>query len=359
MSNHVDVEYWWGQQGHLALNLFGDGVTGESRQGECYVNWAPMHGQPHMKDLFPEGRHDKDRFRFTVDKKAMAYPVPLAKESDDTKTIAGIDDETPFGLDVQGMFAWWQVFKETQSADWSLARRNCSSVVAKCLIAGGATAFVRQPVSPVWTPKNVFEWATDIAAAIDERNNKARELVREAVGPGPARRDTSNDLREVWTVEEFKKESDAGKFSHRYAAMQRIDAALAKFWVALSLDDPEDKVAAVGAVMDAIHEQMVERPNSVRRNAIIALGQQLLKFLKDFKAANRDVFRERGNTDAARLPLPNEVVELGLTEEFLENAYFGDRADCHNEYLGDPAYRAYCTKHKIELKPIAQKRLLL
>lgn len=271
--------------------------------------------------MFSWGVHDPNRFNYSADRLAMGTQrdaqgnvISIIDRKPNLKLRIGTIQENKFGLDLDAMYTWWQVFSSSPNTIWSLAKRNCASVVAKCLLAGGASSYAKNPNPVLWTPKNVFEWAEKIHAKIESLNDMAGEIEKAKNTP----RDTSQDKRDPWSVAEWKKQSDAGMFAHRYASLKKIDHALQLFHgTALISDDLdtfkkslENKETAAIEVLRLIHEQLVARPDSKRLAAIITLGQQILNY-KDILNEYIKKFRDK----VARVDAVHAQVAIEHQEE--------------------------------------------
>jgi len=341
--------------GHLALKLFGPDLVGSSgERGQCFVNWAPLgrreggniHGTgPHRKVMgpgmiFARGTHDKNRFAFQNDVDAMGGHQP-----NKTVNIFSLQDNS-FGLDIKAMHTWWKVFSHAASTNWSMAKRNCASVVAKCLMAGGAAAYAKPPKVPIWTPQAVYSWSKQVRDKIDKLNASAKAVM-------DRRQMADRDFhRTPWSVEEFKKKSSAGRFATRYSELKAIDSALGAFHsLPLSQRDRnsfEDKIGAVGSVMVAIHEQLVTHPDSKRLTAVVTLGMQLLWSMKELEVLRSKLFEEQAREEALQLPQPQDAPNPWREDDFSRSAddyyriYQGERAPDHDDrILRDANYRVY------------------
>lgn len=72
------------------------------------------------------------------------------------------------GLDVAAMQAEWQRIKNTPHGRYHLLTKNCSSIVAKILKAGGADELIGynwQPKYNIWTPNQMFAFAQELQEA--------------------------------------------------------------------------------------------------------------------------------------------------------------------------------------------------
>lgn len=346
--------------GHLALKLFGPDLVGSpGEHGQCFVNWAPLgrseggnlrgtgpHGKvwgPGM--IFARGMHDKNRFTFEKDVEAMG------RDPDKKVTISSLQDNR-FGLDIKAMYRGWKVFSHAASTNWSLAKRNCASVVAKCLMAGGAAAYAKPPKVPIWTPQVVYSWSKEVRNKIDKLNVSAKAVMdRKQMAD-------RNFHRTPWSVEEFKKKSSAGRFATRYSELKAIDSALRAFHsLPLSQRDRnsfEDKIGAIGSVMVAIHEQLVAHPDSKRLSAVVTLGMQLLWCMKELEVLRSMLFEEQARAEALQLPQPQDAPDPGqdagfsMSPDYYYRLYQGERAPDHEDrIMRDENYRLYAIHNRI------------
>ena len=333
--------------GHLALKLFGPDLVGSpgERSGECFVNWAPLgrreggniHGTgPHRKVMgpgmiFARGMHDKNRFTFQNDVQAMGNQPP-----NKSVNISSLQDNS-FGLDIKAMYTWWKVFSHAASTNWSMAKRNCASVAAKCLMAGGAAAYGKPPTVPIWTPQVVYSWSKQVREKIDKLNVSAKAVM-------DRRQMADRDFhRTPWSVEEFKKKSSAGRFATRYSELKAIDSALRAFHsLPLSQRDRnsfEDKIVAIGSVMVAIHEQLATHPDSKRLTAVVTLGMQLLWCIKELEALRSKLFEEQARAEALQLPQPQDAPNpwqdagVSMSVDDYYRLYRGQRAPDHEDRI--------------------------
>ncbi|EGQ9439102.1 MARTX multifunctional-autoprocessing repeats-in-toxin holotoxin RtxA [Vibrio cholerae] len=123
------------------------------------------------------------------------------------------------GLDVAAMQAEWHRLSNDSDARYQLLNKNCSSIVAKVLKAGGADKLIGHTWRPkfgVWTPTELFNFAQDLQEAqlvshtkkdkqhIDTDSLQSTDRVLESLGES---KQTTLDLSSVFTKNELKDEA--------------------------------------------------------------------------------------------------------------------------------------------------------
>ncbi|EOX3425961.1 MARTX multifunctional-autoprocessing repeats-in-toxin holotoxin RtxA [Vibrio cholerae] len=123
------------------------------------------------------------------------------------------------GLDVAAMQAEWHRLSNDPDARYQLLNKNCSSIVAKVLKAGGADKLIGHTWRPkfgVWTPTELFNFAQDLQDAqlvsytkkdkqhIDTDSLQSTDRVLESLGES---KQTTLDLSSVFTKNELKDEA--------------------------------------------------------------------------------------------------------------------------------------------------------
>ncbi|EMP92295.1 RTX toxin RtxA [Vibrio paracholerae 87395] len=123
------------------------------------------------------------------------------------------------GLDVAAMQAEWHRLSNDSDARYQLLNKNCSSIVAKVLKAGGEDKLIGHTWRPkfgVWTPTELFNFAQDLQEAqlvshtkkdkqhIDTDSLQSTDRVLESLGES---KQTTLDLSSVLTKDELKNEA--------------------------------------------------------------------------------------------------------------------------------------------------------
>ncbi|EIN5958741.1 MARTX multifunctional-autoprocessing repeats-in-toxin holotoxin RtxA [Vibrio cholerae] len=123
------------------------------------------------------------------------------------------------GLDVAAMQAEWHRLSNDSDARYQLLNKNCSSIVAKVLKAGGADKLIGHTWRPkfgVWTPTELFNFAQDLQETqlvshtkkdkqhIDTDSLQSTDRVLESLGES---KQTTLDLSSVLTKDELKNEA--------------------------------------------------------------------------------------------------------------------------------------------------------
>lgn len=123
------------------------------------------------------------------------------------------------GLDVAAMQTEWNRLSNDPDPRYQLLTKNCSSIVAKVLKAGGADKLIGhtwRPTFGVWTPTELFNFAQDLQKAqlvsnakkdkqyLDTDSPQSDERALESLGEG---KQTTLDLSSVSTKDELKNEA--------------------------------------------------------------------------------------------------------------------------------------------------------
>ncbi len=191
--------------------------------------------------------------------------------------IPTMSDGLPCGLDDASMVEWWVNYYLGDRSDrrrYSLTKENCSTIAGYALLAGGGNIHAKVPgkaMGRYWTPKTVEKFGNNILISVAKRSKLYHQFVTETC--------TALDSEAIWNMRTFKKESKAGRMSHRYDALKKVDSMLDYY----SRIDDQPTVQSIGEqlgilakVVATLQQILNDRPKSKRKAAIISLGNRCI-----------------------------------------------------------------------------------
>lgn len=259
-----------GMIGHASLSFDDDGSEG-------YVSWVPYGTVTHnpaflnIRALYTSTAPRKPNQTWSDD-----YDMEGGAAQDYTVTLS----KDGYGLSDAAIGRWWKIFNAT--GNWRTRDENCSTVAMTAMRMGGSDIFYSAPSHFYWDPMDVYHYAMNVQNAINLRwrwLGPAMGKIREDSRLYPGRR-SQEDAR-LWTSTKFKKESDAGTFSHRYALLKEIDRLLDEYHTLEGKKLPEQnldrQIQILETILLRIHEQSLARPDSKRKKALFTLGEQAMR----------------------------------------------------------------------------------
>ena len=324
--------------GHASLSITRPGSDGRGNQCVAMITWFPGaavtgtsssmvrttqdHSTP--KDLVDEmsrfmaGGGDRTAYLPGVKPSTPREQAILTTKFRPPNRVCRItslsDPEALIGLSDADMLHWWEEYQKRR--DYNLLTRNCSTAVAGGLLAGGGAAFASPPgliswTPHMWTPHKVYDWAVAIQKEVEPRNEelqKARALIE------PSAPAVNED---VWGLVAWKAKSSIS-MAHRYQVLKEIDALLEEYGKlrkeisAKVADSPSDlELPLLGKLLAKICQQMVERPDSARRESVVRLGGQVLNRANRIKAGIARAMEQRARERAALLaPLQKRLDQI-------------------------------------------------
>lgn len=148
ISARVYVWYPHGDDiGHASMHIGPDWQSGDTVN---YVSWWPDHTNDTL-DLLP-GRKSGGECR------SMAQ---------DAKSEGGKPHVSfqLYDLDVGAMAKEWALIKGKNQAHYRLMRKNCATIVARVLRAGGAATWAAKGILPSWDAHRVY-WTPKLVAKL-------------------------------------------------------------------------------------------------------------------------------------------------------------------------------------------------
>lgn len=302
-----------GGHGHASLSITRPKANGVGNEGIGVITWFPSG--PLEKGSFPgTGSTAHHAVPASVYEEMSAFmmkkgtvrevfmqgvpsgqrPTTQIKPPSDIIHLTSLSDtDAMAGLSDENMLKWWDQYKLRD--DYNVVTRNCSTAVAGALMAGGGSLYAKPPAftSIAWTPEKVFEWAIEIAKKLEplnDRLNAARKTLADLA--------KDNTDKDVWDIATWKQKSSIA-LAHRYQLMKDIDTCLAEYHQQRhdsaknqGLATHEIEISKLGQLVDRICKQLIERPKSARREAVLHLGAQVLKRIEVVKGAIREIQRE-------------------------------------------------------------------
>jgi hypothetical protein len=150
------------QNGHAALIIDSSRFTRVS--ANWYVSWIGTGPSSNFGTVIEMGTH---RIDFLSD--ARSYGGELGP------LISGIQYYLPRrwvalqNLDIDAMKQAWDDARTKQGAHWKLLNKNCATMAARILKAGGGDDFARKHSQQVvWWPTDVIKYAKSMGASVVE-----------------------------------------------------------------------------------------------------------------------------------------------------------------------------------------------
>ncbi len=207
-----------------------------------------------------------------------------------TITIPTLSDPDVYiGLNDIDMLYWWQHFLKNSNNKYHWRKRNCAAVVAACLLAGGASAMVAPPKEGLfWAPKNLQEWGGELAKMYEEFQYRFKHAVQE-IKANRKVLPSNTDLSNIWSVTQWKRESDAGLFARRYGLLQQVDVSLDMYHQLArtshsTLRGRNVELHNLSTVVIYLGRILIERSGTKRKKAFVQLGMQALTRIERLKA---------------------------------------------------------------------------
>ncbi len=202
------------------------------------------------------------------------------------------DDNVLIGLNDIAMMLWWRQYSD-QKKTYNLLSRNCSTICGNALVAGGGTGFVKCPVSRVWTPEAVYNWAVKLGEMIRRKNQEfLNSKARIRSDPSNANGGT------IWSVKQWKQESNL-TMKRRYWDLQEVDYLLHTYHTKTTVPfhsratrrvELRTVLATIVLLLNKIISDHDRNGRASRRHeAIIGLGRQCLDEIKElYREEQRD-----------------------------------------------------------------------
>ncbi len=197
------------------------------------------------------------------------------------------------GLNDLAMLNWWEEYLDAKKT-YNWRKRNCASTVATGLIVGGASYAVAPPrVGMFWAPRNLEGWAKDLAEKYARYELKFRQARADLTRASTDNKlGLSGNYSRLWSVSEWKKQSDAGRWSRRYGTLTSIDEALDIYHKnfadhgRFATRNKELQNLVVIAVL--LNKILIDRPQTKRKKAIVELGMQVLHKIAHLKEQQKE-----------------------------------------------------------------------
>ena len=264
---NATVRVWWFAS-WMAPRLTGAGhaslaLRDPRNNADVYITW--LGGDMHAQVVQGTWDHSDDLYKFNAADEEIAIPLR--------------DDQHQIGLDAVAICDWWTM-RRAGRPDYHLLSKenNCDGTVMRALVAGGGEHFVPCPKTLTYYrgARTVLIWATELKARIE----RLRSSPLEAAGGVLAEGGEWNRTNRVWSLDQWKRESDAGRFAMRKEQVAAIDRLLEHYQhdqLVLGHDD-----AAVNRlrteliqILELAVDHLKKKPTSPRRRAVLCLGRQV------------------------------------------------------------------------------------
>jgi len=206
--------------------------------------------------------------------------------------IPFVGSDSPWGLILWDLFEYEQrAFRDQRDYPSSF------SYVADQLRANGADSYVPPRYETfrgsMWDALTLEQWARAIRARIDELNQKNEQLT-----PIIARNVNVRNrpaVRHLMTAQDWKTLSnkDVGGSIIRSERIRKLDRLVARNQE--SARNVTETIRILATMLDIIADYMNERGDTMRSNAVLALGKQVIEVVKDgchdYRIANWDPYK--------------------------------------------------------------------
>ncbi|TLE10966.1 MARTX multifunctional-autoprocessing repeats-in-toxin holotoxin RtxA [Vibrio cholerae] len=183
------------------------------------------------------------------------------------------------GLDVAAMQAEWHHLSNDSDARYQLLTKNCSSMVAKVLKAGGADKLIGHTWLPkfgVWTPTELFNFGqalqeAQLEIAAKKQSHQVTDVL-DALSGNKAK--VAVDLAQIFTVQELKERAKVfakpigASYQGILDQLDLVHQAKGRYQIAASFE-----------LNKKINDYIAEHPTSGRNQALTQLKEQVTSAL--------------------------------------------------------------------------------
>ncbi|TQQ24269.1 MARTX multifunctional-autoprocessing repeats-in-toxin holotoxin RtxA [Vibrio cholerae] len=183
------------------------------------------------------------------------------------------------GLDVAAMQAEWHRLSNDPDARYQLLTKNCSSIVAKVLKAGGADKLIGHTWLPkfgVWTPTELFNFGqalqeAQLEIAAKKQSHQVTDVL-DALSGNKAK--VAVDLAQIFTVQELKERAKVfakpigASYQGILDQLDLVHQAKGRYQIAASFE-----------LNKKINDYIAEHPTSGRNQALTQLKEQVTSAL--------------------------------------------------------------------------------
>jgi len=300
----VSVITWFPSGAVDGSSFLSGATTGHQVPNDVFDEMSRFMAQGHERRVYMPGVPEHQR------------PFTRFKPPSNICRIASLSDpEAMTGLSDANMLEWWPRYQERK--DYDVLTRSCATAVAGGLLAGGGGIFAKPPwlsSNFIWTPEAVYEWAVEIQKKVEPLNDKLvkqRDFLAQNA-------QTITHENTLWSLKTWKEKSSVW-MATRYQVLKDIDTELEQYHTLVkdsALQPPmvrwELEIAKLGQLTGKICRQLVERPKSARRQAVLTLGAQVINRIALARDEIRQIQRKR---EELKAPLLQRMTELKQARE--------------------------------------------
>lgn len=295
----VSVITWFPSGAVDGSSFLSGATTGHQVPNDVFDEMSRFMAQGHERRVYMPGVPEHQR------------PFTRFKPPSNICRITSLSDpEAMTGLSDANMLEWWPRYQERK--DYDVLTRSCATAVAGGLLAGGGGIFAKPPwlaSNFIWTPEAVYEWAVEIQKGVEPLNDKLvkqRDFLAQNA-------QTITHENTLWALKTWKEKSSVW-MATRYQVLKDIDTELEQYHTLVkdsALQPPlvrwELEIAKLGQLTGKICRQLVERPKSARRQAVLTLGAQVINRIVMARDEIRQIQRKR---EELKAPLLQRMAEL-------------------------------------------------
>ena len=247
------------------------------KKGDWYTLASNTHNRKALKrNPTEQDKQYKELLHQYTNRENLTYTL---LPPDDNFHIPTLADKL-VGLDSCSMMNWWLGFVDLADVqkNYRFHWQNCSTIVYRVLVAGGAKRFGVKSSKLVKQPRKIKERCQILLIRLAEMNRKIEKFVNGTLPPN-----AENMNWAVWSSREWQRRSSVLR-AHRYSELKKIDRHLQAYH-AVQGNENEGPVAAkkmweLGEILVTLHDIVTRRPTSKRMEAILSLGCQAIGELK-------------------------------------------------------------------------------
>jgi hypothetical protein len=223
---------------------------------------------------------------------------------DTAQSASGTQGEK-FGLNVQNMIDWWELYKTTKLQNnvhqyrFISKRFNCASIAIAALLAGGAGIFVKPPKPWIYySPNDIRDYVRLLDTKLQRVNREAatinaqklatyrdftssRNPLNNTAPLDPNSRDQRDDI-EIWRTAEWLRQSSV-MIGRRKEQVAEIDRLMNLYWGAgdkWTIPNVGEKSRCIAEILTQVQSHIITKPTSDRRKAVLTLGAQCMAVIK-------------------------------------------------------------------------------
>ncbi len=184
-----------------------------------------------------------------------------------------------WGLDADEIEQWWRGIMNLPPGDprrnyKALSTKyNCNAAVVEALKEGGLALYAKPPVNFVFQgASTLVEWVNKAAARINVLNMQAQLIFNEL---RMKQAGGLNVILDIPTLEQWKKDSNAGPLARRKEQVAEIDRLLPLYHAAVQRGDRAGALEVLIEIQEQVYSHLSNKANSDRRDAMMMLARKI------------------------------------------------------------------------------------